>query len=533
MICFRFDERMDDPYRRRSPPRVEDRRSWGSDGAYGRHPSDRPPDQYVPPASNRYEFDRGHHSHWDEQKTTYDPDLHQNYPPQRSPSSMNRGRSPYRRRTPSPYSSYANVRRHSRSRSRSPYRKRSRSRSRSRGRLAMGDDLLSSMYSGALDSIPRESDLHSKGALDKLRESYDKKEPEYFKERINSKKGVAEEEEAYLYGDDGGAPRYQKETKKRDYFSEAVKVPEPPPAAPVITKPAKKEAVTPGGFDTNALKNVLKAIGFDFELSAQSLQKAAIGKDASKTAPPPPKPEPTKPKTEPQPVAPSTVPLPQQQSEAVYAHPFQQALQAGQYLQPNLLQNQDPAFLFNQAAALQYQPNMAIPGTVAPQLIYQPLSYVQPGTVPVTVPDRPNLKVIPTVSMDEKTKKATIKSAKTLAEEKKARKKRLDYLEVELKSLKKKQAELTRKKKKQLNSTDQEQMRENSMLQVLLFIYQLCGDCCAMLSPGLKVHLPIRDKRQILSLLVCFILLFSGLAKTFCIYFIIIFVARRVLVNSP
>ena len=412
---------------------------------------------------------RGYHSksHWNNspEKVTYNPDVHRKYAERRSRSISPRGRSPYRKRSPSPYGAYSKSRHKSGSRSplgkdlysRSPHHR--------------AEDLFESMYCSHKDS---RSYAHTKDALGALRESYDYEKGDsrlgYLGER-KSNKVAADDEEAYLYGDDSGATRFLKETK-RDHYSVPAKVPEPAP----ITKPApieKKEAVTPGGFDTNALKNVLKAIGFDFELSAQSLQKAATAKDSNKADALPSQTskalkKPEEPIIQPQPSVSATP------ADLMNPNAFQHSVQAGQYIPQNILAGQDPSFFFNQAAALQYA-NMGIPASVAQQMLYQPgvaqntiVPIMQPSgtSLPLTVPDRPNLKVVPTISVEDKEKKAMIKSAKALEEEKRIRKKRLDYLEIELKNLKKKQAELIRKKKKQMNSTDREEMRENTMLQV-------------------------------------------------------------------
>ena len=456
---------MDDPYRRPSgfPPHYGDRRPWGPGADWNR-----PPDSYLPPRPERPRYDdgRGYYGPgpWSPEKITYDPELHRQYPERRSRSpSPSRGRSPYRKRTPSPYSSYSKMRR--RSGSPSPPRKRSIS---PRQRV---EDVLGSMYGAKKEPTTRRSDAHARGALDALRESYNFEKGERHHSYSNDQKlqrVAADDEEAFLYGEDSGVSRYHKETKPR--------LPDPPrrkTPEPVITQPQsnKKETLTPGGFDTNALKNVLKAIGFDFELSAQSLQKAAAGKAPAKDAIVKPKEsdaddlalKPSKP-----PVSDSPAP----------SNPLQQALQTGQYVPQNIASGgPDSAFIFNQAA-MQYSSTMGIPVTVAQQMLFQqnagtivPLvQQAQPQPeLPLTVPDRPNLKVVPTVSLEDKEKKAMINSAKKLEKEKKARKKRLDYLEIELKNLKKKQAEITQhRKKSELNKSDKRQIYENSLMQVSL-----------------------------------------------------------------
>ena len=337
------------------------------------------------------------------------------------------------------------------------------------------EDLLSSMYSDSTAKV--RSEPQSRGALDSLRETYqyERGDPrQEFFDKKSIRKGT-EEEEAFLYGDDSKNGHHRKDTRPEDYFSSPGVTVEPVKAAP---KPVEKQAVTPGGFDTNALKNVLKAIGFDFELSAQSVQNAVSSKDSAKTTAKPPEEKKSYKKADTakniNPSASSATP-----GEVVFQNPFpHQAMgvSPAQYIPQNLISGQDPNFLYNQAA-LQYSASMGVPATLSQQMLYQtglPQNTVLPfmqAPIPVNVPDRPNLKVIntevkPDDSQQDTTKVSKAKSLKALAAEKKVRKKRLDYLEVELKNLKKKQAELVRKKKKQMNATDREQIRENTMLQV-------------------------------------------------------------------
>lgn len=439
----------------------------------------------------------------------FDPDVHRKYPDDSANQySTERGRSPFRRYSPSQHlSNQGPSRFHSRSRSRSPnYRRRqlapshhssgvaskyfsrsrsrspvyNRNRSRSRsprygssGKNAPNSDtFLTSIHSTTDDghahrshSYVEKDEILSSNALDKLRASYEQKKIGSISSYLNQKKKqYATEKDTYLYSDDSSRNRSSKEIQNRLLSTTEDKSP---------PEQEDKSAVTPGGFDTNALKNVLKAIGFDFELSAQSFQKSANTSKKSPLSDQKPslniadfKMEKTQ-----SPSKPSTTVVPSQDTRLVFQKPPEHAVptlvSAASYI-PSCV---DGNFVYSQGG-LPFPSNFP-----APQIIYQPglpqttvFPFVQASTTgEYNVHERPNLKVVPTVSMEplKKDKTATIKSAKSLEQEKKARMKRLDNLEFELKNLKKKQAELSRKKKKQLDSMDHKQLKENSLLQVM------------------------------------------------------------------
>ena len=413
----------------------------------------------------------------------YDPDIHCKYPDnaEKFSPNRNRGRSPFRHRSPFSYSNSQTQMHHSHSRSRSPIFTRRHSRSRSpryestAKRSLLAEDLFSSIYSSG-DDVPTSvgshtySDLKEKQpieAVDRLQKSYKYEKGESSLRYSRPKnRGYSDEDEAHLYGGDSNFNHYAKEkTISRNKIS---------PREETRSPSNEKQAVTPGGFDTNALKNVLKAIGFDFELSAQSLQKSAITDTIKKNATSERKSLSNVSNHDAKKIqsvveASSTPATPQvsEQTQAVFQNPFQQGAQALISAASYIPSGVDSNFVYNQGG-LQIPTNFA-----APQIIYQP-GLAQSAVMPIVqsstavVNERPNLKVIPTVSITplEAKEAASVKPTKTLEQEKRERKKRLDYLEVELKNLKKKQTELSRKKKKQFDTMDQKQMRENSAMQV-------------------------------------------------------------------
>lgn len=347
-------------------------------------------------------------------------------------------------------------------------------------------------------------------ALNTLTEAYGNSPPS--KKRYDE---VMDEEDRFLYGDGASemrvkrrySPDRERRNDSRDRMTSSNRKRSPGPyprmsasnrlsperpKKPILKtstksispEPKAKESeqdpsnITPGGFDSKALKNVLKAIGFDFELSKQSLEKAAQDhplagilkaqeaaskkqkkakpeKEPPKEAPPVSTPvaqvnTPTQPPTMPgyQPANPG-LPMP------VYGTEYQ--LQAGQfqgtqYVAPQVLPAQTGGGVYI------YQPQVSGP----PQLVYQqhPItsdalsmySNVQPTTTST------NLKVITPL-------KTEAKCDKTAEEERRARKQRLKYLEIELDKLKRQQLQLVKKKQRQAGIGDQELLRQNSLLQ--------------------------------------------------------------------
>nr|XP_026692025.1 zinc finger protein isoform X1 [Ciona intestinalis]XP_026692026.1 zinc finger protein isoform X1 [Ciona intestinalis]XP_026692027.1 zinc finger protein isoform X1 [Ciona intestinalis] len=270
-----------------------------------------------------------------------------------------------------------------------------------------------------------------------------------------------DDEDQFLYGND--VPRRQKKPVPYEHK------PEPAPDVKKNLQPCeKKPEVTPGGFDTNALKNVLKAIGFDFEMSAQSLNKSGklvekvktdrktvveTKKETRKreTSPEkPPEPEPQKEVRKPAaiPVVATSQPLQQTNPNHMYQQAYNQAIQyqAGSFTAPQM-QGQ-PMLVYQTPAGLVQVPHVAVPAmnqTIKPE------------------PPRPNLKVVPMQMMEKKEKHENRKSPKELEQEKKARKRRLDYLEEELEKLRKQQSDLIKRKRKQKG--DHELMSQNTLLQ--------------------------------------------------------------------
>ncbi|XP_076801962.1 uncharacterized protein LOC143446274 isoform X2 [Clavelina lepadiformis] len=449
------------------------------------------------------------------------------------------------RHSRSPYRHQASRTRH-RSGSDSSSNRRSSSRGRAtrreRGMAKLDDDLLLSIYSRtgdrsdedrnvgylhqSLDRIPKRKDeiqnralyaekesrayispalLKDGHALSVLNEAYGATTPP---QKLFFPNNAQDEEEQYLYGDSSigstqlskqeenlyrqryqSPPRHDSHHRKSPpgHFERARERHNSSLPREISGKDDKGSSVTPGGFDSNALKNVLKAIGFDFELSAQSFQKAATGNIESKESKPvaavtqdayhdnrvvhekshsrtPP----------PDPVYQQPVPVHQPAQPAYQI----QSLQTAQLINPQVI----PPSQTTPGGIYVYQPQALPDGN---QLTFQPQVAVSqavagfPGQVATDFMshvqmNRPNLKVIQTdvEQSNENTSPqgsrrnlVPITAAKSLENERRARKKRLDYLEVELEKLKKQQSDLLRKKKRQFNQGDKELMKQNTLLQ--------------------------------------------------------------------
>ena len=93
----------------------------------------------------------------------------------------------------------------------------------------------------------------------------------------------SEDEDRFLYGDNSEETNTQKDvapkalvnTSQSTFVHES---PEPNEKMKMLLNSTEKQ-VTPGGFDSDALKNVFKAIGYDFDLSPQNVQKAMPEKE--------------------------------------------------------------------------------------------------------------------------------------------------------------------------------------------------------------------------------------------------------------
>jgi len=296
-----------------------------------------------------------------------------------------------------------------------------------------------------------------------------------------------DDEERFLYGDAPPAQHVSVKSESRPQHA--------PHENRTISSTENNEAnqdqtkasqVTPGGFDTKALKNVLKAIGFDFELSAQSLEKAAKGvskpinkepahcpsvKDAdhhvSPQVIPPPKPSSNQ-QTAPLPPLQQLPNLGAYQPGQPVALPFYgsgyqiagppQVQATPQYIARPVLPGQQAS-----GGVYIYQPRPSGP----PQLVYQqPPAAFQAPTHNEKVPVRPNLKVVQTASQEIAKPTTSAQSETSNSEsEKRARQKRLNYLEQELSKLKKQQADLVKKKQKQMGG--EKELQKNSLLQVI------------------------------------------------------------------
>nr|XP_039248101.1 uncharacterized protein LOC120325978 isoform X1 [Styela clava] len=277
-----------------------------------------------------------------------------------------------------------------------------------------------------------------------------------------------DDEDRFLYGESLG------------YTAEEVKAIKPP--VPTAVQEKKPEPVqvpnepkiptkmTPGGFDSNALKNVLKAIGFNFEMSAQQSQTAQSTHVPDLTTPTP----------DPQPIKPvqHRIEKPQQI----------QTIQGGQVARPRLApqpvqtaqQYYQPYDPYNQAASIPYAPAVAptiqpsintslgypihVQGPLNPDgsvLVYQPVSSVaqspqalyQPHQQ-IVPPQTSGRVVLPPHRPDTPAKKTDD-----------ARQERLKYLKLELEKLKKQQNELLRKKRREKDGHKDPLIKKNNLLQ--------------------------------------------------------------------
>lgn len=285
-----------------------------------------------------------------------------------------------------------------------------------------------------------------------------------------------DDEERFLYGDDAAEQNTRPPDKPKE---------EPPQSE------SKDTTVTPGGFDSNALKNVLKAIGFDFEMSAQQIQ-SSMGKSLAKnveTTPTPkkvvaetkvkPKP-PLKSALKPTPKATVKPEMPQkiqtiqkiqtlQSGHAVKAKAAEnQAQQSQQYFQtydpynpiPNPQYNPQPIQATQQVQPVVYQnpaPTslgypVAIPDPNNPGgtlLVYQPIN--QPAASQQPVYHQPEQSASQTLGHGGRIVLPPQREseAKIAPEpEKDERQERLNYLQDELEKLKKQQNVLMEKKRK-------------------------------------------------------------------------------------
>lgn len=302
----------------------------------------------------------------------------------------------------------------------------------------------------------------------------------YVKSSAKKGFGVTDElddDDRFLYGDDVSTTNMN---KNQDPVIQKLPVEVVPPKSQTTAS-----KVTPGGFDSNALKNVLKAIGFDFEMSAQQSKNEEVVESVQvqqKAIPDEPK---SSQISAPQPV-PAAVPAIQPSINAP-PQPVQYYQPYNPYTSAEYISQQPFAHIHavNSGFPMSIQNPANPPGNF---LIYHSLntqsSSQQPPVQQIYTPQEPrsNLTIIqpqvpvnafkeagvtPRVVLPSKENASTPSIAKD-GRDRQARKERLKYLENELDKLKKQQNELMRKKRREKDGHKDPLIKKNTLLQVSL-----------------------------------------------------------------